>query len=714
MNTATQELLDSEMEVLEGNIISVRFHNPTSGWSVLSVYKNGYIVTAVGSLINPKEGDEYSFSGRWTNHSRFGAQFQFERAELKLPSTRKGIIRYLSSTAYGVGEVRASKIVDTLGENCLEKLQENPDLLNNLDFLTAGQCEEIKRHLRTNKTLAELSALICREGITPSLAAKIVARYGQEAVNLVKENPYRLAEDIEQVGFLIADRIAKAVGVAPNSPYRVQAAVKHILKEAENEGHCYLRPNDFGRKIPELLGPGISVPEIAGAVRTLIDAGLLVRDGDDIYLTEMYRSEVRLAAKMRALADQRPREILELEVLIDEEQAQRGIIYHQKQRQAIAAALKNGLSIITGGPGTGKTEISKGIIGIYKTLDRRKPVYLCSPTGRAAKRLSEATGKEAKTIHRLLDYHPEIGFRVNTYNQLSPGLLLVDEFSMADLPLADALFQACPEDMQVVLIGDVDQLPSVRPGNVLRDAINSGIISTVRLEFIYRQEEGSGISALAHQINQGIMPNLAGGRDVTVIQISSPDEAMPLAVNFAKQAYEQYGPLGFNVLAPMHKGSSGIKALNEAIRTALNPGKGSWYRAGDKVMVIKNSYQWDIFNGDIGVIREVKDDRITVDFGDKIVEFENEDDGDCASLDLLQLAWASTVHKAQGSEYPACIVVFTNQHWIMLTRNLLYTSITRAKKHLVLICQAQAVEKAVKNNRIEARNSRLAKRLQEG
>lgn len=709
MSMVAQKTLASA-EILEGTIISVRFYNPQNGWSVLQISVAGEPVTAVGPLVNPREGDEYEFRGRWMTHSKFGRQFQFENAELKLPSTKKGVIRYLASIAHGVGEVRAAKIVAVLGEDCLTKLQESPELLDTLDFLTAQQREEIKQHLRENRVVAELSALICREGITPSLAARIVKHYGNDAIQIVKENPYKLAEDIEQIGFVTADRIAKAIGIAPDSPFRVQAAVQHILSEAQNEGHCYLRPNDFVREIPALLGTDIPVAAIADAVKALIDAEMLVRDGDDIYLASMHRAEAELAAKIKALCSQKIEVRSDLDTLINKAEAARGIKYHPRQREAIRMALSSGLSIITGGPGTGKTEITRAIVTIYHAINRDKPIYLCSPTGRAAKRLSEATGYEAKTIHRLLGYVPDFGFTVDAEKPLPAGLLLADEFSMADLSLANALFAACAEGMQVVLVGDVDQLPSVGPGSVLRDTIDSGTVPVTRLTFIYRQEEGSGISRLAHEINQCAVPTLRGSKEITVIEISNPDEALPVAVCYAKQAHEQYGPLGFSLLAPMHKGSSGVKALNEAIRSALNPGQGNGYRAGDKVMVVKNDYNWDIFNGDLGIVKSVENGVISVDFGDKTVDFAPENE-DYADLDLLQLAWATSVHKAQGGEFPVCIVVLTRQHWIMLQRNLLYTAITRAKKHLVIIYQPGAIERAVRNNKIAARNSRLAERL---
>jgi len=388
---------------------------------------------------------------------------------------------------------------------------------------------------------------------------------------------------------------------------------------------------------------------------------------------------------------------------------------HEKQRQAVYAAFANRVSVICGGPGTGKSLTVSVIVEAYHKLYPDKPIYLCAPTGRAAKRMSELSGYEAKTIHRLLAYNPELGFMVNEDQPLTPGLLIVDEVSMMDIRLAKALFSACPPDMRIVLVGDSDQLPSVGPGSVLRDIIESSTVPVTRLEYVYRQEEGSGISALAHQINAGQTPDLAAcSKDVTSHTIQTPEEALPLVVKYAKEAYEERGLLGFGVLAPGHKGSAGVKALNDAIRAALNPGAAKGFSPGDKVMVTKNCYAHDVFNGDLGIVRRVNPDdgSIEVDFGDQWVTFG--DDEDQAPLDILQLAFASTIHKSQGGEYPVAIVVLTRQHWIMLARNLAYTAITRAKKQLVIIHQAGCLKQAVRNNKIAHRNSRLAERLRGG
>jgi exodeoxyribonuclease V alpha subunit len=704
----------SATETLSGTVIGVRFYNPKNGWAVLSVHAGGESLTAIGPCVNPREGDDYEFQGSFVTDPKYGRQFKFDSAEVLLPSTSKGVIRYLASIANGVGEVKAARIVGALGDDCLAKMQQDPDVLDTLTFLTEQQREEIKQHLREHKTVAEVSALICREGLTPHLAAKIVAHFGDEAVKVVKEEPYRLTE-IEGIGFLTADKVAMAVKIAPDAPARVQAAIRHILSEAENDGHCSLRPNDLVKQIPALLGTDIGVPTIAEAVATLISAGVLVRDGDDIYLTELHEAETKVAEWVKAMATERPPAIPNLEGLIDACESNAGITYHTKQREAIAMALTSGFSVVTGGPGVGKSMITRAIVSIYKAERHALPVYLCSPTGRAAKRLSEATGAPASTIHRLLGYNPELGFMVNENEPLAPGLLIADEASMMDVRLARSLFAACSQGMQVVLVGDVDQLPSVGPGSVLRDIIDSGTVPVTKLQYVYRQEEGSGISALAHQVNAGQIPELAAfPKDVIAHTIQTPEEALPLVVKYAKEAYKEHGLLGFGVLAPGHKGSAGVKALNEAIRNALNPGAGKGFCPGDKVMVTKNCYAHDVFNGDLGIVRKVNPDdgSIEVDFGDQWVTFGAGEDE--APLDILQLAFASTIHKSQGGEYPVCIVVLTRQHWIMLARNLLYTAVTRAKKRLVIIHQAGTLKAAVKNNKIAHRNSRLAERLRGG
>ncbi len=718
--TARQETLfaapaETADGAITGTVQAVRYYNPRTAWAVLSVHAGdeSESLTAVGSVINPREGDEYRFTGSFVTDPKWGRQFRINSAEVLLPSTRKGMIRYLAGIAAGVGEVRAARIVGAIGDDCLSKLHADPSLLDGLDFLTGPQREEIKTHLREHAAVAEVSGLICKEGITPNLAARIVAAYGEDAVRVCKEDPYRLTE-IEGIGFLTADRVAMSTGIPATAPARIRAAILHILAEARDaEGHCFLRPSDLMRELPSLLGIDLGVPLVADAVAALIHAGLLVREGDDIYLPTLHADEVALAGMVRVLALDVAPAIDGLDERIAAAEASAGITYHPRQREAVKMALSCGFSVITGGPGTGKSLITRTIVSIWRAERPTRPVYLCSPTGRAAKRLGEVAGEDAKTVHRLLGYVPELGFTLNENNPLAPGLLIADEASMLDVSLARALLSACAGGMQVVLVGDVDQLPSVGPGSVLRDIIASGTVPVTQLEHVYRQEAGSGISALAHAVNAGECPDLAGLPDVRSHEIQLPEEAVPLAVEQAKAAYHECGPLGFAVLAPGHKGSAGVKSLNAAIRAALNPGARGDFSPGDRVMVVKNNYDHDVFNGDLGVVREIggENGSIEVDFGDKRVTFGDGDDEESAPLEILRLAYASTVHKSQGGEYPVVIVVLTRQHWIMLARNLLYTAVTRAKQRLVVIHQSDCLRQAIRNNRIAARYSNLAARL---
>ncbi|WP_035107693.1 SF1B family DNA helicase RecD2 [Desulfovirgula thermocuniculi] len=713
----------TEPETIRGTVHRVRFHNQSNGYCVLSVDTGDDYITAVGYMPSIREGDEFTFTGRWVEHPKFGRQFAFDACELVLPQSRQGIIAYLSTLAYGVGPVRAARIVDALGENCLETIIQQPELLYQVPGISPEQAGEIIDGLKRNTALAELAALICRQGVTPRLAAKIYAHYGPDSIKVVKENPYVLADEIFGVGFHTADRIAQAVGIAPDSPCRVEAAVEYVLGSAQGEGHCYLRPRDIVPAVQKLLGRGcgVGVDEIAAACNALIEKARLIREENAIYPADLHRAECYLATRMSGLVGrQADIDQNDLERALNFAEQAAGIEYAPQQRAAIETALTNHLSIITGGPGTGKSTVTNGIIAAYKKLYPFNPVYLASPTGRAAKRLSEVTGQEAKTIHRLLKYHPEIGFQVDENNPLhAPGLLIVDEFSMTDIKLAADLFAAVPDNMQVVLVGDVDQLPSVGPGSVLRDAISSGVVPTVRLKFNYRQAQGSQIAACADMVRRGVVPPLASlNKDVECIFVGGADQVIQVVTDRVRQALSDgYGPMDFQVLTPVYKGPAGVDALNEAIRELVNPParaktehkfNGKTFRLGDKVMVVKNDYPKGVFNGDIGKVTGIVSDGENQGVW---VRFEEEVFFPAEDLDRLTLAYACTVHKSQGSEFPLCIVVCVKSHYIMLQRNLLYTAITRAKHRLVLVCQPEAVEIAVRNDRIQERYSRLKERL---
>ncbi|MGB9903675.1 MAG: ATP-dependent RecD-like DNA helicase [Desulfotomaculales bacterium] len=733
-----------EAETISGAVARVRFHNPANGYCVLSIDAGEEFVTAVGYMPSIREGDEYSFSGRWTNHPKFGRQFAFSEYELLLPKSRQGIISYLSTLAHGVGPAKAAKIVDALGEDCLDLIREKPELLYSVQGITPDQAGEIIQKLNENVVLSEFSSLICRQGITPRLAAKIYSQYGKDSVSVVKENPYVLADEMYGVGFITADKIAQAVGIALDSPYRVRAAVEYALKEAaENEGHCYLRPRDIVPAVQKLLGKGcgVGVDEIAQACEKLISAGKIVREGPCVYLSRMHEAEKSLAADMRRLLKREITVEADWDKLIALAERVAGMEYSVNQKEAVKTALASPLSVITGGPGTGKTTVTQGILVIYNRLYPDNKIYLASPTGRAAKRLAEVTGCEAKTIHRLLEYHPEFGFQRDALNQLDgPGLLIVDEVSMVDVELAAELFEAVPDDLQVVMVGDVDQLPSVDPGSVLRDAILSGAVPAVRLEYNYRQARGSRIALHADFIRRGKIPPLENSPDVEYVFCGGAEEAAELVIDRVRQALEDgYAVNDFQVLTPQRKGPAGTKALNEALRELVNPpgekkkefnAGQKIFRVGDKVMVTRrNLYDLGVYNGDIGIVIDVEPGPKETSIGGETinlapgiwVKFDDEqepvffsiDNKGRNDLDYLELAYASTVHKAQGSEFPLVIAVCVKNHYIMLQRNLLYTAYTRAKSRLIVVCQPDAVEIAVRNDRIQERYSRLRERLVE-
>lgn len=730
-------------EAIQGLVSRVIFKNPENGYCVLSVIPNKEFrepennfpiepnVKVVGNMPGNgvREGDEYRFLGKWIIHSRFGRQFKFDEYEVVLPDNRGGIIAYLCSDHfYGIGPVAAGKVVDALGEDALEKLKANPDIAFQIPGLTLKQAQEIANKMREHSSLGELISLICGDGVSTNLAARIHARYGgDEAIKVVKNNPYQLIKDINGVGFKIADRIARITGVMPNSPYRIEAAIRHVLDEAQNEGHVALTAGEVNQKVLELLGPdcGIEPRDVGRIGSGMIAAQELHREKshDLVYVIGMHRAEVSLARKIKFLSQIKVQgvEQTELERLVDSVAAYHGIEYAPEQKQAIITALSSNLSVITGGPGTGKSTITNAIVDIYQDLNQFNSIYLASPTGRAAKRLSEATRHDAQTIHRLLHYNPYEGFLFNEDNPLpGPGLLIVDEFSMCDIELANDLFRAIPEDIQVVLVGDIDQLPSVGPGSVLRDVISSGVVPVTRLRYVYRQGKESTIAWLADKIRKGEKVNLAQlaqqADDFDFIEANDPSDAAYAIENLVNELTAAgHDAMYFQVLTPLKsKGAAGADYLNKMIQRSLNPPDESkeelvrqnvTYRLGDKIMVIKNDYKKFVFNGDLGVVTGIERGGIWTDIDGAPVYFGPDD------MDKITLAYAYTVHRAQGGEFPLVIVVCLRSHYIMLQRNLIYTAVTRAKKKLVIVGQQSAFDVAVKNNKIIKRNSLLAERL---
>jgi exodeoxyribonuclease V alpha subunit len=744
----TKSAVQTQQETISGTVLRRIFYNQETGFCVLSIKVNDEnqpipedfldgTIKMSGSMSSVREGDSYKFSGNWSNHPKFGMQFQFTSSELLLPSGTTGVARYLSNITYGVGMAKAKRIVEALGEDCLQRIKDFPELLDTLDFLDEKQRSEISEDLTKNSVQAELAGLICKEGIGPGMVARIMNKYGQEAVKVVKENPYLLSDEVNGIGFITADSIAQTVGIAPNSPYRIEAALNFSLNEAGNDGHVFLQPNDIiaallgrrdlkGRSIQKgiIEGSGVTVPEIKEANEKLISDGRCIREGDAVYSAELHYAECNVAKIVRRLLH---REInlkgANLDGMIADIESKTGGSYAPEQKEGIKAALSNPLSVLTGGPGTGKSHTTNAIVSIYRQLFPENVIYLAAPTGRASKRLREATNRPASTIHRLLKYNPgESGFEYNYDNPLpGPGLLIVDESSMVDIQLASDLFSAI-NDLQVVMVGDVDQLPSVGPGNLLRDLINSGVVPTVRLSFNFRQAGGSKIAEIANVIcgcrKESDLPELQTVGDFEFIEVpmSSAPQAAEIILNMIRDLTAQgYGPMDFAVLSAMRKGHTGVTEMNSKIREIVNPveiGKPilfNKYRLGDKVMVIKNQYKLGVFNGDIGQIVEVDlgKSSILVDFGsdDGYVKFTGD------NLDLLTLSYASTIHKSQGSEFPIVFLPMVSEHTYMAQKNLLYTGITRAKKRLVLVADMNTLKRCIKNNEPEKRYSMLAERI---
>ncbi len=744
---------------LQGTIQRIVFHNPENGYCVLSVTiksedEFGFgdpAIKMTGHLAAPRIGDEYRFTGTWKTHPRFGRQLNFTDAELLLPVGKSGIARYLSHITHGVGIVKAEKITAVLGEDALGQIRENPEALEHpdLSFLTDQQKSEIIADLTKNSVQAELASLICGPGIGIGTVHKILNTLGsgQETLQTVKQNPYMLCDEVFGIGFKLADQIALKISIPKDSPFRVESALNFILKEAAGEGHCYLTPT---LNVEALLGTvetekltgqklrgkrekkkegiiaysGVGVQEIAAANQRLIDTGKCVREGDAVYAKNLWIAETLVAKRVKALIGQEPSKIENLESHIQDIESRAGVEYAPEQKEAVLKALIQPLSIITGGPGTGKTTVINAICEIYNRLNSILPVYLAAPTGRAAKRMSEATGHEAMTIHRLLAYNPNMsagsdgGFGYNLRNPLpGPGLIIVDEMSMTDVELASHFFAAVnvsdPRKLhQVVLVGDVDQLPSVGPGSVLRDLISSSCVPTTHLEYNYRQAGGSKIAEFAHRVCRGEMLQLKSAGDFEFSSAESGDEAASIITSLVQNYihFQGLSPLDWQVLVPMRRGSCGVKELNKSLREIVNPSSSGTptlgsFRVNDKVMVIKNNYNLEVFNGDIGIVTNIEKGRLTVDFGDKKVDFAVE------QLELLTLAYASTIHKSQGSEFKLVIMGLCSQHYMMLQRNLLYTGMTRAKNKLILVGNKKSVAMAIKNSKIEERLSRLKERV---
>lgn len=709
------------MEYLSGVVERITFANEENGFTVAKLKSKGFpeLVTIVGNMAAVNIGAVVRLKGQWKLDSKFGRQFSVTEYEETLPATILGIEKYLGSGLIkGIGPVNAKRIVKHFGLDTIMVIEEEPQRLVEVEGIGAKRVAMIQVAWGEQKEIKNIMLFLQSHGVSTSFAVKIYKTYQAESIKVVKENPYRLADDIWGIGFKTADTIASKMGFDPLSYERCRSGLMYVLNEFANEGHCFARQGDLVEKAEKMLE--IPAETIQQTLSQMVEEkSVIVDDGDGVYLPPFYYSEVGVANKINQLVSLPGKlNATKVDELVAQIEQQAGINYDQVQKDAIAQAAQSKFMVLTGGPGTGKTTTTNAIIKVFESMGAN--IMLAAPTGRAAKRMTETTGLEAKTIHRLLEFKPGDGYKKNEENLLACDVLIIDESSMMDIILFYNLLKAVPLEAIVLLVGDIDQLPSVSAGNVLHDIIASQAVPVVRLQRIFRQAQGSMIITNAHRINQGQMPMLKGGKDADFffMEEESPDKIVERIKELCAQrlpAYYQVNPkVDIQVLCPMQRGETGAFNLNQVLQETLNPQSkyikygGVQYRLNDKVMQIKNNYDKNVFNGDIGIITELdqEDKTLVLTFDGNPVEY------DATELDEVMLAYATTIHKSQGSEYPIVVAPFSIQHYMMLQRNLLYTCVTRAKRIMVLVGSKKAVAMSVNNHKITSRNTMLAARLQ--
>lgn len=746
-----RQLLEEENTIsLRGSLERIVYHNDENNYSVLSlkVSKHADLVTAVGILPNPVLGEFMLLSGEWVDNPRFGMQFSFTKAEASLPTTLTGLEKYLASGFIkGVGAATAAKIVNTFGEDTINVLDNEPDRLREVAGLSAKKAQDIAIAWSEKQDERRIMVFLQGWGLGTGYASRIFKQYGADTIEILKANPYRLTQDVWGIGFAIADKIAASMGIAPTAPERVAAGVAFTLNEFVAQGHVFAPKEKLLVRTAELLGISADLVD-EGLELARLEENVIVEDyinAEDnenvetaVYLPAFHYSEVKSAENLATLvASPFQTQFVDFEQYLPVLEQDMGFTLADTQKEAIKTALASKVMVITGGPGTGKTTIIRAVKKLKEYAGFI--VALAAPTGRAAKRMSEATGGEAKTIHRLLECQgtADVGlnFLRDDKNPLEADLIILDEASMIDQVLFHHILKAIKKEASLILVGDINQLPSVSSGNVLEDVIESGICPVVKLNQIFRQGRESRIITNAHMINNGEIPNLQNEKDSDFYFIettSENDKSVPeeeqkaeterRTLDVIKRLVTQNIPRSFGfdpfrdiqVLCPMHNGITGTKRLNIELQQVLNKNGGEGierfgfcYKVGDKVMQIKNNYDKDIYNGDIGIITDIDTHEkmmlVSTDSGDVCYEF--------TELDELAPAYAISVHKSQGSEYPVCIVPLLTQHYIMLQRNLLYTAVTRGKKLVVLVGSKKALAIAVSNNQTKVRWTRLKERL---
>ncbi len=666
------------------------------------------LVAVVGHAATISAGEFISASGWWTTDREHGVQFKAATITTTQPTTLEGIEKYLGSGMIrGIGPVYARALVQAFGEAVFDLIEQQPGRLREVTGIGQKRAARIVAGWADQKAIREIMLFLHAHGVGTSRAVRIFKTYGQDAIALITENPYRLARDIRGIGFRTADQVAAKLGIEKEAMIRVRAGLSFGLAEATGQGHCGLPVAELTRTTAELIEVGAGLIEAA--------LGLELQDGElmadtvggepCVFLAGLYRSEQSIAERLRLLSQGRPPwPVIDAGRAVPWVEARTGLALAPSQREALQLAVQAKVLVITGGPGVGKTTLVNSVLQVLRA--KGVQVELCAPTGRAAKRLGESTGLEARTIHRLLEADPAGGFKRGEEHPLDCGLLVVDEASMVDVPLMRALLRALPDGAALLLVGDVDQLPSVGPGQVLADVIASDAVPVVRLTEVFRQAAQSRIITSAHRINQGQLPELTApeGSDFYFVEAAEPeDAARKLLAVVRDRVPARFGldPVrDVQVLCPMNRGGLGARALNIELQQALNPPgalrveRFGWtYGPGDKVMQVANSYERDVFNGDLGIVTglDMEEGALTVSFDGREVEYG------FGELDELVLAYATTIHKAQGSEYPAVVIPLATQHYAMLARNLLYTGVTRGKRLVVLVGQRKALAMAVRN-----------------
>lgn len=712
---AAREAVQADEERIEGAVARLVFENPDTGFVVgrLEVAGEAELTTFVGAMLAISPGDTVRLWGHWETDPRFGPQFRVHRYDTVLPHTAQGIERYLGSGLVpGIGPKMAQRLVEAFGTETLRVIDEEPQRLRRVSGIGRKRAKDIRAAWQKQRSLQAVMVFLQGVGIGTAQAARIYKQYGDKAVAVIRQNPYRLATEVAGIAFKSADVIARQVGIPEDSPLRAQAGLRYALERAGAEGHVFLPAEELVERAAELLGQRVETvePTLAAAIQS----GVVERDAHGVYTPILHRAEMQAARRISdLLRGPLPQVPIQIDKALAWIERTREIQLSPEQREAVRLALEAKALVITGGPGTGKTTVLTGILDVWERKGLK--AVLAAPTGRAAKRMEAATGRGAQTLHRLLEFSPQQGgFTRNEANPIDADVVVLDECSMIDTLLLAASMDALRPDCRLVLVGDVDQLPSVGPGAVLMDLIASQALPVVHLRTVFRQAGQSGIVHNAHRVNQGQEPEF-NDADFFFVERLDPAAARDTIVELAARRIPAKFGLDprrdVQVLAPIRRGPAGVEGLNEALQTALNPSverlAGRPFGIGDKVMQQRNNYELDVFNGDVGIVASFDDpsNTATIQFDGRAVAYPHD------ALDELDLAYAGTIHKSQGSEYPAVIMALLPQHYMLLQRNVLYTGLTRAKQLVVIVGDPRSIQRAARTTESARRHTALGDRL---